>query len=122
MVAADMLESKREALAEAAAGGAVVLAVCGGYQLLGHSYQLDDERLPGLGLVDLETVREPGPAPDRQRRDRGRPRPRPAAASPASRTTAGAPTSAPEPSRWAGSSPGTATTVATASRECGRRT
>jgi CobQ-like glutamine amidotransferase family enzyme len=37
-----------------------VLAVCGGYQLLGHSYALDDERIPGLGLADLETVREPG--------------------------------------------------------------
>jgi lipid II isoglutaminyl synthase (glutamine-hydrolysing) len=60
-VAADMVESKREALASAAADGAVVLAVCGGYQLLGHSYQLDEERLPGLGLVDLETMRKPGP-------------------------------------------------------------
>ena len=38
-----------------------LLAVCGGYQLLGHSYQLGEERLPGLGLADLETVREPGP-------------------------------------------------------------
>ena len=54
-------ESKREALASAVADGAVLLAVCGGYQLLGHSYQLGEERLPGLGLADLETVREPGP-------------------------------------------------------------
>ena len=69
-----MVETKREALAAAVDDGAVVLAVCGGYQLLGHSYQLGEERLPGLGLADLETVREPGPAPDRQRRDRGRPR------------------------------------------------
>ena len=38
-----------------------MLAVCGGYQLLGHSYQLGDERIEGLGLADLETVREPGP-------------------------------------------------------------
>ncbi len=60
-VAADMVESKRESLAAAVDGGAAMLAVCGGYQLLGHSYQLDEERLPGLGLVDLETVREPGP-------------------------------------------------------------
>jgi len=60
-VAADMVESKREALAAAVADGAAMLAVCGGFQLLGHSYQLGDERLPGLGLVDLETVREPGP-------------------------------------------------------------
>jgi len=60
-VAADMVASKREALTSAAASGAVLLAVCGGYQLLGHSYQLGDERLPGIGLVDLETVRAPGP-------------------------------------------------------------
>jgi CobQ-like glutamine amidotransferase family enzyme len=60
-VAADMVETKRDALGAAVADGAVLLAVCGGYQLLGHSYQLGEERLPGLGLVDLETVREPGP-------------------------------------------------------------
>jgi CobQ-like glutamine amidotransferase family enzyme len=60
-VAADLVATKREALAAAVDDGAVLLAVCGGYQLLGHSYQLDEERLPGLGLADLETVREPGP-------------------------------------------------------------
>ena len=60
-VAADMVETKRESLASAVDDGAVMLAVCGGYQLLGHSYQLDAERLPGLGLADLETVRDPGP-------------------------------------------------------------
>jgi CobQ-like glutamine amidotransferase family enzyme len=60
MVAADMVASKREALASAVEGNAVVLAVCGGYQLLGRSYQLGDDELPGLGLADLETVREPG--------------------------------------------------------------
>jgi hypothetical protein len=60
-VAADMVAGKREPIASAVEDGAVLLAVCGGYQLLGHSYQLGEERLPGLGLVDLETVREPGP-------------------------------------------------------------
>jgi len=60
-VAADMVETKRDALAAAVEDGAVVLAVCGGYQLLGHGYQLGDERIAGLGLADLETVREPGP-------------------------------------------------------------
>jgi CobQ-like glutamine amidotransferase family enzyme len=60
-VAADMVATKREALVEAAGDGAVLLAVCGGYQLLGHSYQLGEEKLPGLGIADLETVREPGP-------------------------------------------------------------
>jgi len=61
MVAADMVASKRDSLAAAVGDGAALLAVCGGYQLLGHSYQLDDVKLPGLGLTDLETVREPGP-------------------------------------------------------------
>ncbi len=60
-VAADLREGKREAVAAAVEDDAVVLAVCGGYQLLGHSYQLGEERIAGLGLVDLETVREPGP-------------------------------------------------------------
>jgi CobQ-like glutamine amidotransferase family enzyme len=60
-VAADMVESKRTSMAEATEDGAVVLAVCGGYQLLGNSYQLDEETLPGLGLVELETVRSPEP-------------------------------------------------------------
>jgi CobQ-like glutamine amidotransferase family enzyme len=60
IVAEDMVATKRDGLAEAVEEGAVVLAVCGGYQLLGHSYQLGDERIPGLGLADLKTVREPG--------------------------------------------------------------
>jgi len=59
-VAADIVATKRDSLAAALDDGAVMLAVCGGYQLLGHSYQLGEERLPGLGLADLETVREPG--------------------------------------------------------------
>ena len=60
-VAHDMAATKRDALHAAADREAVVLAVCGGYQLLGHSYQLGDEELPGVGLVDLRTVREAGP-------------------------------------------------------------
>jgi lipid II isoglutaminyl synthase (glutamine-hydrolysing) len=60
-VAYDMVETKRDALASAVEEGTVLLAVCGGYQLLGHSYQLGEERIPGLGIADLETVREPGP-------------------------------------------------------------
>jgi CobQ-like glutamine amidotransferase family enzyme len=60
LVAQDMIESKRDALHAAADRGAVVLAVCGGYQLLGSGYEMHDETLPGVGLVDLRTVREPG--------------------------------------------------------------
>jgi CobQ-like glutamine amidotransferase family enzyme len=59
-VAADMVETKQAALTEAVGDGAALLAVCGGYQLLGESYQLGEETLPGLGLADLRTVREEG--------------------------------------------------------------
>ncbi len=60
MVAADLIETKGEALRAAVDDGAALLAVCGGYQLLGHSYQLGGERIGGLGLAELETVRDPG--------------------------------------------------------------
>ena len=61
LVAADMVKVKRDGLACALTDGAVVLAVCGGYQLLGHSYQLGAERIEGLGLADLETIRSDEP-------------------------------------------------------------
>jgi lipid II isoglutaminyl synthase (glutamine-hydrolysing) len=61
LCAHDLAERKRDDVHAAAARGAVILAVCGGYQLLGHSYQLGDETLPGVGLVDLHTVRSDGP-------------------------------------------------------------
>ena len=60
MVAADMVATKREAIAGAVDDGAAVLAVCGGYQLLGSSYQLGERRIEGLGLADLETIRGEG--------------------------------------------------------------
>ena len=66
------VEHKAAALHAAAARGAVVLGVCGGYQLLGHSYELGAETIPGIGLLDVHTVRADGPAADRQRR-RARP-------------------------------------------------
>jgi CobQ-like glutamine amidotransferase family enzyme len=59
-VARDMVDTKRDALHAAADRDAVVLAVCGGYQLLGHGYEMGDEELPGVGLVDLRTVRGEG--------------------------------------------------------------
>ena len=61
LCARDMVDTKRDALHAAAERGAVVFAVCGGYQLLGHGYAMGGERLPGVELVDLETVREDGP-------------------------------------------------------------
>ena len=61
LCALDLAEVKRDALHQAAARDAVILAVCGGYQLLGHSYELGNETLPGVGLVDLTTVRSEDP-------------------------------------------------------------
>jgi CobQ-like glutamine amidotransferase family enzyme len=61
LCALDLAEVKRDALHAVAARDGTILAVCGGYQLLGHSYQLGEEVLPGVGLVDLTTVRADGP-------------------------------------------------------------
>jgi len=59
LVAEDLVATKRDALHAAAARGALVLGICGGIQLLGHHYELGAERVPGIGLVDLHTVRAP---------------------------------------------------------------
>ena len=56
LVASDLAGPKREAVKAAIAGGAALLAVCGGYQFLGSHYTtVDGTRVPGLGLVDLRT-------------------------------------------------------------------
>lgn len=57
LCAADLLEDKRAALHEAAARGAIVLGICGGYQLLGRAYALGDDKIEGVGLLDVDTVR-----------------------------------------------------------------
>jgi CobQ-like glutamine amidotransferase family enzyme len=57
LVFKDAAAHKIEAIRAAIDAGAVVLAVCGGYQLLGKYYvTADGKKLPGLGLVDLYTV------------------------------------------------------------------
>lgn len=62
LAAEDLRGRKGSALKQAAEAGAVVLAVCGGYQLLGHYYRpAEGEDLVGLGLLDLTTV-HPGPS------------------------------------------------------------
>ena len=51
------LAAKADAVHEAVAGGAAVLAVCGGYQLLGRFYRdRDGVELPGIGLLPLHTI------------------------------------------------------------------
>ena len=46
---------KRAELRAAAEDGAVVLAICGGYQLLGKTYEDKDATLDGMGLLDVYT-------------------------------------------------------------------
>lgn len=49
------------ALADAVAGGAGVLAVCAGLQVLGRRFAADDNKVhDGLGLLDCETHRDGG--------------------------------------------------------------
>jgi CobQ-like glutamine amidotransferase family enzyme len=56
LVYEDLLEFKQPPLERAVAQGAGVLAVCGGYQLLGHYYQTaEGERFPGIGMIDVRT-------------------------------------------------------------------
>ena len=51
------IAAKGPALAEAVAGGAAFLAVCGGYQLLGRFYRdRAGVELPGCGLLPLHTM------------------------------------------------------------------
>jgi lipid II isoglutaminyl synthase (glutamine-hydrolysing) len=51
------IAGKGEALRQAVAGGAAFLAVCGGYQLLGHFYrERSGAELPGAGVLPLHTV------------------------------------------------------------------
>jgi CobQ-like glutamine amidotransferase family enzyme len=52
----DLLAHKQGPLEKSVVGGAMVLAVCGGYQLLGHYYQTaEGERFPGIGMIDVKT-------------------------------------------------------------------
>lgn len=55
----DLMKREQE-LRAAIKDGLVVLAICGGYQLLGQYYQITDgTRIPGLGILDLWTIAGP---------------------------------------------------------------
>ena len=56
LVAPD-IATRGDAVREAMDGGTAILAVCGGYQLLGRGYRgRDGQWLPGAGVFPLETV------------------------------------------------------------------
>ncbi|MEG6521645.1 type 1 glutamine amidotransferase [Desulfotomaculum sp. 1211_IL3151] len=55
LMAADLL-ARKDSLVEAINQGLVVLAICGGYQMLGQYYlTTDGQRIPGLGILDHYT-------------------------------------------------------------------
>jgi CobQ-like glutamine amidotransferase family enzyme len=57
LLVAEDVAAKAEELREAADGGVAMLAVCGGYQLLGRGYRgFHGEDMPGAGILPLETV------------------------------------------------------------------
>ncbi len=57
IVADDLRAGNGDALRAAVAGGAAMLSVCGGYQLLGHFYRpFDGPEIPGLGILDAHTI------------------------------------------------------------------
>lgn len=57
LIAGDLLKRQGPGLRAAIDDGLVLLAICGGYQLLGHYFLTHTgERLPGLGALDVHTV------------------------------------------------------------------
>jgi CobQ-like glutamine amidotransferase family enzyme len=59
-VAYDLVGAKGDAIRQAVDDGAALLAVCGGYQLLGHEYRPHDaEPLPGIAVFDALSVAGP---------------------------------------------------------------
>lgn len=59
------LMNMREQLHAYVEDGGVLLAICGGYQILGHEWLLGDEVVQGLGIVDMTTERAAGGSGDR---------------------------------------------------------
>ena len=57
LIERDFLDLKGAGLAQAVEDGVPVLAVCGGFQMLGHGYlDADGSRIQGLGALDADTV------------------------------------------------------------------
>lgn len=60
LIVGQKMKALREDFRQFIEDGGVVLAICGGYQLLGHFYETGNERIEGLGLLNLETVQGNG--------------------------------------------------------------
>ena len=61
----DLASGKGKDICTAVEEEKVFLAICGGYQILGHEWLLGDEVVQGLGIVDMTTERAAGGSGDR---------------------------------------------------------
>ena len=60
LLVCDRLLQEKEELTAYVRDGGVLLAVCGGYQLLGNFYRTREAEIRGLSLIDMDTVQEEG--------------------------------------------------------------
>lgn len=56
MLVCDKLKQIKEEFRKYVEEDGVVIAICGGYQLLGNFYDTEHGRIEGLGIIDLETT------------------------------------------------------------------
>ncbi len=63
-IATEFLMNQRLAFRNYVEEGGPLLAICGGYQILGSTWLLGKDEVPGLGILDIKT-RRPGTSADR---------------------------------------------------------
>lgn len=56
-LASEVLSAMKEELRTFIEGDGALLAICGGYQILGHRWLMGDEEVEGLSLINAETLR-----------------------------------------------------------------
>ena len=57
MLVCEKLKKIKKEFKEYVEDNGVVIAICGGYQLMGNFYDTENGRIEGLGIIDLETTR-----------------------------------------------------------------
>lgn len=63
-LATEMISRSKESLKSYVDANGPLLAICGGFQILGRTWLLNNEEVPGLGILDYET-RRPGTSSER---------------------------------------------------------
>lgn len=58
LLVCNRLRELKDNIANYIENNGVLIAVCGGYQLLGHYYQLENEKIEGLGILDIYTEQQ----------------------------------------------------------------